>query len=175
MNDAFEPQALRLPPEVAAQIGKKPAGKQGRSPPARMEPFLQIPHKAIVAGSGVLGGTKQFLVWLYLFHGVWADKHRTVVVANQTLSTWGGGAGRSTRRFVNWRRPVWFLSNGGSGAAPLSRYCRACELLPLGTMHCCRSVSCTVAVWWHTVTIFSSLFFSLGMFLIRRRASMRRV
>jgi hypothetical protein len=91
MNDAFEPQALRLPPEVAAQIGKKPAGKQGRSPPARMEPFLRIPHKAIVAGSGVLGGTKQFLVGLYLFHGVWADKHRTVVGANQTLSTWGGG------------------------------------------------------------------------------------
>jgi hypothetical protein len=91
MNDAFDPQALRLPPEVAAQIGKKPAGKQGGSPPARMEPFLQIPHKAIVAGSGVLRGTKQFLVWLYLFHRVWADKHRTVVVANQTLSTWGVG------------------------------------------------------------------------------------
>jgi hypothetical protein len=90
MDDAFDPEALRLEPEVAAILGKKPSGKQGGRRP-RTEPFLQITHKAIVAGSEVLRGTKQFLVWLYLFHRVWADKHRTVVIANQTLSAWGVG------------------------------------------------------------------------------------
>jgi hypothetical protein len=87
MNDIAD--AFRLPPEIAAQIGKKPPGKQGGKQPRRSEPFLQIPHKAIVAGSKVLRGTKQFLVWLYVFHRVWSDKRKTVVVANQTLSEWG--------------------------------------------------------------------------------------
>jgi hypothetical protein len=91
MNDAFDLNGLRLAPEIAACIGKKPSGEQGPRQPRRAEPFLQISHKAIVAGSDVLRGTKQFLVWLYLFHRVWADKSRTVVLANQTLSTWGVG------------------------------------------------------------------------------------
>jgi hypothetical protein len=91
MNDAFEPEALRLAPELAAQIGNKPSGKQGGSHPGRTEPFLQIPHKAILAGSEVLRGTKQFLVWLYLFHRVWAEKCSTVALANQSLSKWGVG------------------------------------------------------------------------------------
>jgi hypothetical protein len=91
MNDAFEPEALRLAPELAAQIGKRSSGKWSSRQSDRTEPFLQIPHKAIVAGSEVLRGTKQFLVWLYLFHRVWADKCSTVALANQTLSKWGVG------------------------------------------------------------------------------------
>jgi hypothetical protein len=91
MNDAFDLDGLRLAPEVAAQIGKKPSKKQDGGQAGRTEPFLQISHKAILAGSEVLRGTKQFLVWLYLFHRVWADKSRTVALANQTLSNWGVG------------------------------------------------------------------------------------
>ena len=91
MDDAFDPEALRLPPDIAACIGKKPSGKQDGRRSGRTEPFVQIPHKAIVAVSEVLRGTKQFLVWLYLFHRVWADKCRTVAIANQTLSAWGVG------------------------------------------------------------------------------------
>jgi hypothetical protein len=91
MEDGFDLRSLKLPPEIAAQIGLRSAGKQSGNKVRRTEPFLQIPHKAIVAGSKVLRGTKQFLVWLYLFHRVWADKRRTVALPNQTLSTWGVG------------------------------------------------------------------------------------
>ena len=91
MNDPFDPETLRLPPEIAAKIGKKTPGQPRQKRERRTEPFLQIPHGAIVAGSKVLRGTKQFLVWLYVFHRVWADKRNTVVVANQTLSVWGVG------------------------------------------------------------------------------------
>jgi hypothetical protein len=89
MNDtSFDPERFRLPPEMAAELTKAKPRRQGKRP-KRTEPFLQIPHKAIVAGSQVLRGSKQFLVWLYVFHRVWSDKNQTVAVANQTLDAWG--------------------------------------------------------------------------------------
>jgi hypothetical protein len=91
MSEAFDPEALRLSPEIAAQIGKKPAGQQRQKQPRRTEPFLQIQHRAIIAASHILPGTKQFLVWLYIHHRVWADKTKTVLVGNKTLDQWGVG------------------------------------------------------------------------------------
>jgi hypothetical protein len=89
MNDTtFDPERFNLPPEVVAELAKAKPKRHGKRP-KRTAPFLQVPHAAIVAGSQVLRGSKQFLVWLYVFHRVWSDKNQTVVVANQTLDCWG--------------------------------------------------------------------------------------
>jgi hypothetical protein len=90
VTDQFDPENLRLSPEQTAVIGVKP--KTGRQPKrARAEPFLNITLRAVAAGAGVLRGTKQYLVWLYIHHRVWADKSDTVTVANRTLESWGVG------------------------------------------------------------------------------------
>ena len=90
MSDQFDPENLRLSPEQATVIGVKP--KSGRQPRrARTEPFLNITLRAVAAGGGVLRGTKQYFVWLYIHHRVWADKNDTVTVANLTLKSWGVG------------------------------------------------------------------------------------
>lgn len=87
MNDAFDPDRFKLPPEIAAELAQaKPKQKTKRQ--RRTEPFLQIPHKALVTGAEVLGG-QHLLVWLYIHHRLWADKRPTVVIGNQTLSAWG--------------------------------------------------------------------------------------
>lgn len=84
----FDPSNFRLPPEMASELAKaKP--KRDSKRPRRIEPFLQVPHKALVTGSAVLRSSKQFLVWLYVFHRVWADKSNTVTVANKILNSWG--------------------------------------------------------------------------------------
>ena len=70
-------------------IIQESARNEQRERPRRIEPFLQVPHKALVAGSAVLRSSKQFLVWLYVFHRVWADKSNTVTVANKILNSWG--------------------------------------------------------------------------------------
>jgi hypothetical protein len=88
MSEEFDPESLRLSPEIAAEIGKKPAGRQGSKQQKRTDPFLQIPHRAIVRGAKVLGG-RRLLVWLYIHHRVWADKRQTVTIGNQTLGAWG--------------------------------------------------------------------------------------
>jgi hypothetical protein len=88
MNDTtFDPERFRLPPEMAIELAKAKSkhGKRRK----RTEPFLQIPHKAPVAGGKAGAGGRQLLVWLYIHHRVWADKRSTVTVGNQTLSTWG--------------------------------------------------------------------------------------
>jgi hypothetical protein len=91
MNDAsFDPERFKLPPEVAAELAKAKPKRSGKQP-KRTEPFLQIPHKALVAGSAVLRGPKQFLVWLYIHHRVWSDKRNTVTIANTMLESWGVG------------------------------------------------------------------------------------
>ena len=90
MTDPFDPERFQLPPDVAAELAKA-APKRREKRPRRTEPFLQVPHKALVSGGNVLRGTKQFLVWLYIHHRVWADKQNTVAVANQTLGAWGVG------------------------------------------------------------------------------------
>jgi hypothetical protein len=89
MEDDFDPDNFRLPPELAAVLTKAKPKRGNNKPPRRTEPFLQVPHKALVAGSAVLHSSKQFLVWLYVFHRVWADKSNTVTVANTTLNSWG--------------------------------------------------------------------------------------
>src|SRR3954471_16030760 len=90
MSDQFDPENLRLSPEQAVVIGVKPKG--GRKPQrTRAEPFLNITLKAVAAGGEVLRGTKQYLVWLYIHHRVWADKSDTVTVANRALESWGVG------------------------------------------------------------------------------------
>ena len=64
MNDAFDPDRFKLPPEIAAELAQaKPKQKTKRQ--RRTEPFLQIPHKALVTGAEVLGG-QHLLVWLYI-------------------------------------------------------------------------------------------------------------
>lgn len=89
MNDtAFDPERFKLPPEMAAELAKAKPKRHGVAP-KRTEPFLQISHKSLVAGGKVLRGTKQFLVWLYVHHRVWADKTNTVTVGNKTLGAWG--------------------------------------------------------------------------------------
>ncbi len=88
MEDTFDPRVLELPADIVSDIGQVPAGNQKGKKPRRVEPFLQIPHTAIVAGSKVLGG-RRFLVWLYVHHRVWSDKANTVLIGNKTLSTWG--------------------------------------------------------------------------------------
>jgi hypothetical protein len=91
MNDTtFDPERFKLPPEVVAELAKAKPKRQGKRP-KRTEPFLQIPHKAIVVGGSVLGSTEQLLVWLYIHHRVWADKVATVVIANKALEAWGVG------------------------------------------------------------------------------------
>ena len=50
MNDTtFDPERFKLPPEVVAELAKAKPKRHGKRP-KRTEPFLQIPHKAIVAG-----------------------------------------------------------------------------------------------------------------------------
>ena len=89
MNDNFDPEALRLPADVVAKLATAAAKKSaGKSKRPRRELFLQVPHKALVAGSKVLGG-KRLLVWLYIHHRMWADKATTVTIGNKTLSEWG--------------------------------------------------------------------------------------
>jgi hypothetical protein len=89
VNDNFNPEALRLPADVAAKLAAGSAKKlAGQSKRPRRELFLQVPHKALVAGSKVLGG-KRLLVWLYIHHRIWADKATTVAVGNKTLGEWG--------------------------------------------------------------------------------------
>ena len=89
MNDNFDPEALRLPAGVVAKLATAAAKKSaGKSKRPRRELFLQVPHKALVAGSKVLGG-KRLLVWLYIHHRMWADKATTVTIGNKTLSEWG--------------------------------------------------------------------------------------
>jgi hypothetical protein len=91
MNDTtFDPERFQLPPEVASELAKAKPKRQGARP-KRAEPFLQITHKAFLAGGRVLRGTKQFLVWLLIHHRVWADNSKTVVIGNQTLKAWGVG------------------------------------------------------------------------------------
>ena len=87
MSDTFDPDRFKLPPEMASELAKAKPKRQGKHQ-KRTEPFLQIPHRAIVAGSHVLGG-RRLLVWLYIHHRVWADKAKTVVVGNKTLRDWG--------------------------------------------------------------------------------------
>jgi hypothetical protein len=90
MNDtAFDPERFRLPPEMAAELARKP--KRHGKRPKRTEPFLQIPHRALVVGGEVLVSSEQLLVWLYIHHRLWADKVDTVVIANQALEAWGVG------------------------------------------------------------------------------------
>jgi hypothetical protein len=92
----FDPSNFKLPPEMAADLAKAASKRHGERP-RRIEPFLQVPHKALVAGSAVLRSSKQFLVWLYVFHRVWSDKNNTVVVANQTLNSWGVSRDQKTQ------------------------------------------------------------------------------
>jgi hypothetical protein len=88
MSDTVDPENCKLPPEMAAELAKaKP--KRHNKAPKRTEPFLQIPHKALVAGGRAGAGGRQLLVWLYIHHRVWADKRNTVTIGNQTLSSWG--------------------------------------------------------------------------------------
>jgi hypothetical protein len=88
MNDTtFDPERLRLLPEEATELTKAKSKHSKRR--KRTEPFLQIPHKALVAGGKAGAGGKQLLVWLYIHHRVWADKRNTVTIGNQTLSSWG--------------------------------------------------------------------------------------
>src|SRR5262249_24053057 len=87
MNEAFDPENLKLSPEVAADLAKAEPKRTGKRP-RRTEPFLQIPHKAIMAGAKVLGGGR-LLVWLYIHHRVWSDKSRTVAIGNIALRSWG--------------------------------------------------------------------------------------
>jgi hypothetical protein len=92
MKDVFDPENLRLTPEQAATIGMKVKGARQRKRTKRtMDPFVKVPIGSLVAGSGVLRGTKQVLVWIYLHHKVWKDGNATVKIANQTLESWGVG------------------------------------------------------------------------------------
>jgi hypothetical protein len=95
MTDTFNPDSFKLPPEIAAELAKAKATQNGTGP-KRTEPFLQIPHRAILAGSRVLGG-RRLLVWLYIHHRVWSDKNNTVRIGNVTLGSWG------VRRMTKYR------------------------------------------------------------------------
>jgi hypothetical protein len=53
MNDTtFDPERFKLPPEVVAELAKAKPKRHGKRPKPT-EPFLQIPHKAIVVGGSV--------------------------------------------------------------------------------------------------------------------------
>ena len=58
-------------------------------PKRHREPFVQISHNSLVAGSEVLHGSKQFLVWAYIHYKVWQEKQNTVGVSNAALRDWG--------------------------------------------------------------------------------------
>ena len=47
MTDPFDPERFQLPPDVAAELAKA-APKRREKRPRRTEPFLQVPHKALV-------------------------------------------------------------------------------------------------------------------------------
>jgi hypothetical protein len=108
----FDPEKLRLPEELAAQLTTarvKPGGrgmppeleaklaahkvKGGRANRSKDDLFVQIPIKAIAAFGEALS-EKQWIVALYVYHQIFAhrlfsDKPDTVKIANQTLATWG--------------------------------------------------------------------------------------
>jgi hypothetical protein len=58
-------------------------------PKRHREPFVQMTHNSLLAGSHALRGTKQFLVWVYIHYKVWAEKSDTVRVSNAALRPWG--------------------------------------------------------------------------------------
>ena len=87
MNDAFDPENFKLPPDMAADLAKARPKRHDKQP-KRTEPFLQITHKAIAAGAKALGGGR-ILVWMYIHHRIWSDKSNTVAIGNVTLRSWG--------------------------------------------------------------------------------------
>jgi hypothetical protein len=118
MNDtAFDPERFRLPPEMAAELARaKP--KRGKRQ-KRSEPFLQIPHRALVVGGKVLVSSEQLLVWLYIHHRVWADKVATVVIANKALEAWGVGRKAKYAALNNLERAGLILVERRERKSPL--------------------------------------------------------
>ena len=108
--DPFDIANLTLSPEDTARIvaaraerdairhaANKPqwltdkiaASRGGGKKPKRNDLFVQISHKAIAAGSGVLTGEQWWPVWLYIHFRVFWDKSSTVEIGNKTLKEWG--------------------------------------------------------------------------------------
>jgi hypothetical protein len=100
---AFDPARFQLPPEVADKLARAKPKHRGKKT-KRIEPFLQIPHRAIKAGAEVLGSSEQLLVWLYIHHRMWADKSSAVVIANKALEDWGVSRRAKYAALINLER-----------------------------------------------------------------------
>jgi hypothetical protein len=89
-NDPFDPKNLELPPELGAEVGKKPLGAAAakpRRPRQQAERYIQL--TAVGARGFVIAGAPAALVWFEILYRVWKTKKMTVGLPNGTLTEMG--------------------------------------------------------------------------------------